>query len=257
MECDRQGLKWRLQMEHTIDREIAQGVFEPSTTELVRKIVKPGMTVMDVGANLGYYTLIFADQVGHSGKVIAFEPVKRYYKQLLWHVEANGFDNCVKAFDYGLSDKTQKVRIAFGNNTSATLHWVSSDQLTGYEQIQLHSLDKIVSQLMIERIDLIKIDIDGHEPFFFRGAKNVVLKHHPILLVEFAQLNLDRTNEDVRILKTTIENLGYTLYSESTRKPFMNRTHFLVECGNCAYSANVWAIPNSLARKGMSLEEIA
>jgi hypothetical protein len=91
MECERQGLKWRLQMEHSIDREIALGIFEPATTRLVNKIVKPGMTLIDVGANLGYYTIVFASLVGKSGKVFAFEPVKQYYEKLLWHVEANGF----------------------------------------------------------------------------------------------------------------------------------------------------------------------
>ena len=256
MECERQGLKWRLQMEHSIDREIALGVFEPATTRLVNKIVKPGMTLIDVGANLGYYTIMFANLVGKSGKVFAFEPVKQYYEKLLWHVEANGFRNHVAAFNCGLSDKEERISIGVAN-TGATVHWVSDDPPTRCEEIQLHPLDEIIPKYSIEKIDLIKIDIDGHEPFFFRGARNFFRKNRPILLVEFAQLNLDRAGEDVSGLKATIEKLGYTMYSESTKRPFTSRTQFLVECGNYAYSANVWAIPNSLAREGIPLEEIA
>jgi FkbM family methyltransferase len=255
MECERQGLKWRLQMEHSIDREIALGVFEPATTRLVNKIVKPGMTVIDVGANLGYYTIIFASLVGKSGKVFAFEPVKQYYEKLLWHVEANGYRDYVAAFNCGLSDKEAKISIGIGN-TGATVHWVADDPPTRCEEIQLHSLDEIISKYSIEKIDLIKIDIDGHEPFFFRGAERFFRRNRPILLVEFAQLNLDKAGEDVTGLKAIIEELGYTIYSESTKRPFMSRTQFLVECGNYAYSANVWAIPNSLAQEAKSLEDI-
>jgi len=243
-------------MEQSIDREIALGVFEPETTRLVNKIVKPGMTVIDVGANLGYYTIMFASLVGNSGKVFAFEPVKQYYEKLLWHVEANGFRNHVAAFNCGLSDNENRISIGVASS-GATVHWVSDDPPTRCEEIQLHPLDEIIRKNSIEKIDLIKIDIDGHEPFFFRGARDFFQKNLPILLVEFAQLNLEKAGEDVIGLKATIEKLGYTIYSESTKMPFTSRTQFLVECGNYAYSANVWAIPNLLAGEGLPLEEIA
>lgn len=255
MECERQGLKWRLEMEHSIDREIALDIFEPGTTRIVKQIVKPGMVVVDVGANLGYYTMMFAGLVGNSGKVLAFEPVKQYFEKLLWHVEINGFRNRVSGFNCGLSDKEETMFIGVAN-TGATVHWVADEPPLRNEEIQMHRFDEIISKQAVGKIDVMKIDIDGHEPYFFRGAETFFRKNQPILLVEFAQLNLEKACENVTDLKATIERFGYTLYSESTKRPFASRTEFLVECGNYAFSANVWAIPKFLAEGGKSLEEI-
>jgi FkbM family methyltransferase len=244
-------------MERYIDREIAsKGVLEPTTTNLLRQLLKPGMHLMDIGANLGYFTLLSAQQIGPAGKVWAFEPVNCYREQLQWHIATNHFEDRVKILPYGLADTRAKMSMAV-DNISATLHWtLALTSPTVFEEIDLYSLDDVVLKLEIERLDFIKLDIDGHEPFFFRGASRFFKKCKPIMVLEFAQIVLDPAGEDVRTLKATVEDLGYILYSETTEKPFKNRREFLLECGNFTHSANAWAIPIEMSKSELPLPEI-
>lgn len=249
------GLKWKLCLDRYIDRTIAvEKAFEPETSELVKRIVKPGMRILDVGANIGYFTNILAKQVGTTGKIFAFEPVGSYRKQVEWHVQANKFSDIVKIFPYGLSNSNESLKIGM-DNTSASLHWTPNTPPERYEQIELRRLDDLVKEEKINQIDFIKIDIDGHEPFFIEGANEFFKTNKPIILIEFANLNLFVAGSDVIKLKSQLEDKGYVLYSEKTKKPFVSITEFLTECGNFKYSANVWAIPSSISKIKSSLLE--
>ena len=86
VEVERMGFQWRLHMDTDIGRRIAiQGIIDPQTTRLVKDLVRPGMQVLDVGANIGYFTLIMARAAGPSGHVWAFEPTKKYrYRAFCW-----------------------------------------------------------------------------------------------------------------------------------------------------------------------------
>ena len=250
------GLKWKLCLDRYIDRSIAlEKAFEPETSELVKRIVKPGMRILDVGANIGYFTNILARQVGPTGKIFAFEPVEGYRKQVEWHVQTNKFLDIVKIYPFGLSNVNETMKIGM-DNTSASLHWTPKTPPENYEQIELRTLDGIRKDEKIDPIDFIKIDIDGHEPFFIEGASDFFQTNKPIILVEFANLNLFVAGLDVIKLKTKLEEKGYVLYSEKTKKPFVSVTEFLTECGNYKYSANVWAIPVTIAQNKLSLLEL-
>ena len=252
-EFEIQGLKWKLCLDRYIDRTIAvEKTFEPETTELVKSIVKPGMRVLDIGANIGYFTNIISKQVGKSGAVFAFEPVSGYRSQVEWHVKTNHFSDIVKIYPFGLSDKSCKLKIGM-DNISASLHWTPKTPPSNYEEIELQRLDDIVEKESIGKIDFIKIDIDGHEPFFVDGAVEFFKKNSPIILVEFANLNLFVAGSDAISLKEKLEKLGYVLYSEKTKLPFPSVNEFLTECGNYKYSANVWAIPRAIAKTKKSL----
>jgi FkbM family methyltransferase len=253
-ETEIDGIKWRLYIQHQIDKEIALRVFELKTTDLIKKIIKPGMKILDIGANIGYYTLIMGKLIGDNGELWAFEPVKRYREQNIWHIQANHLENHVHMLDFALSD-TKTTADIIVDNISATMHWVGSSGSgeKHVESIKLDALDNVSKLYTLPKIDFIKIDTDGHEPFIFKGAKDFFSKQKPLMVVEFAQLVLDEANSDVRELKEIIESLGYTLYSEKTLKPFESRRDFLVECGNFAYSANVWAVPD---QKIQSLTEL-
>lgn len=242
LEVERCGFVWRLELSHYLDRELAcEGTLERRTTEIVRRLIQPGMHVFDVGANFGYFTLIFARLVGSLGHVWAFEPTVEYGRRLRWHVERNGLSGTVTVLDYGLSDASRHLEISIGDS-SATLHRYY-ESVRAHETVRLQSLDEAISTLRPPKIDVMKIDIDGHEPAMLRGAKGVLTRFRPSLVLEFAQECLDSAGSDVRELKLQLEDLGYVLYSETTLRPFASRPEFLYECGNFSRSANVWAIP--------------
>jgi FkbM family methyltransferase len=243
-ETEIDDIKWRLYLRNQIDKEVALHVFEPVTTGLIKKVIKPGMRVLDVGANIGYYTTIIGKIIGADGELWAFEPVSRYRERNLWNVKANHLENRVHILDFALSDQKTTAVITM-NHISASMHWVSPTPSPDVqtESIKLDTLDNVDKLFTLPKIDFIKIDTDGHEPFVFRGAKEFFKKQKPLMMVEFTQLSLDTAESDVRELKEIIESLGYCLFSEKTLEPFRSRLDFLLECGNFTHSANVWAVP--------------
>jgi FkbM family methyltransferase len=244
VEVERLGFNWRLNLDSYIGRTIVEnGVFEPNTTQVVKDLVKPGMHVLDVGANIGYYTLIFARLVGPTGRVWAFEPTAKFREQLKWHIERNGILSRVNVIPFGLSDKSMTSTISM-DDTSATLHW-TSDVSPQQELATLHPLDDVASDLGIKRIDFIKVDIDGHEPSFLRGASKLLRQFHPLITLEFAQHCLHVAGSDVREQARLLRELDYIICCEKTRKPFESEMQFLMECGNFDHSCNVLAIYDS------------
>lgn len=243
--CKNNEYLWKLDESQYIDSEILKyGVFERDSTKLSKELIKPGMVVADVGANFGYYTVIFSKLVGEDGFVHAFEPSCRFRGRLLEHLKMNNCHN-VSVSEFGLSDRNESLTL-FGGGDSATLHWVGRDCPVVEENIIVMTLDDYVEENEIDRIDFIKVDIDGHEPKFIDGAIKTIERFRPIILMEFMQLALLKAGSNVELLKKKLEDLGYVMQSEHDNKPFMSHTEFLIESMNCAYSVNIVCFPMGL-----------
>jgi FkbM family methyltransferase len=243
--CAANGFTWQLDTTQFVDREIlAKGLFEPESTYWVSQIVKPGMTVLDVGANFGYFTVQFSRIVGEKGRVYAFEPSNHFYHRLEEHLKLNKCDN-VTALKMGLSDAKQNQELLIDDST-ATLYWhddAKKPVLT--ETICLDMLDSLIEITPIDRIDFVKIDIDGTEPRFLKGAHKTLEKFKPVLLIEFAQLVLMAAGCDVPTLANQLRSLGYTLYSEKNGQPYTSEAQFLREAMNCSHSVNIICFPSN------------
>ena len=242
LEVERLGLKWRLEMASCISQEMVNhGEWEPLTTALIREFVKPGMHVLDVGANFGYYTLLMAQQVGETGRVWAFEPVEGYRRQLQRNAELNNLLSRIQIVPCALSDRVHVAEIDVTNAT-ASLHSANPKASIAREQISLKPLDAVMDELAIPRVDFIKVDVDGHEPFFLRGGAQTLRRFRPPMAMEFAQHCLHVAGSDVREQARLLRDLGYEICSESTRTPYATEMQFLTECGNFDHSGNVLVI---------------
>jgi len=220
-----------------LDREIInQSLFEPYSTALIKKLIKKGDVVLDVGANIGYYTVIMSKLVGNIGKVYAFEPTKYYGDILLRNLKENDINNCEVQF-YGLSSHDQKLEISIGES-SATLHWTADTAPREKEQITLISLDKFVHDSGIKKIDFIKIDVDGHEPEFLKGA-TILNELRPIILLEVNHENYLKAGVTAWDFYDNIKQQNYFIYSEKTLREYRTLREFLLECGNFTFSANI------------------
>ena len=242
------GFTWNLNLEHYLDRSIAQGkIWEELSIHILTSLVKPGMQVIDVGANFGYYSLIMSQLIGENGRVIAFEPTNDYFTRLKEHVRINNVKN-IRLEKMGLSNDTKELEISIGNS-SATIHpgYYSLIEPRSKEIIQLMKFDdwwnNYISMGNLDQLDFMKIDIDGHEPFFLKGAYNTLKKHKPVLLIEFAQEFLYYAHSSVFDLIDMLESLHYILCDEKDGKPYADKTLLLKDAGNFAYSKNVIAIP--------------
>lgn len=163
-------------------RHIARfGSWEPHIRKEIQDHLKPDDVFIDVGANVGIMAFHAARAVGAGGKVIAFEPNPDNVQCLLHGVVENAFGT-ISLHSCGLSDRRQVFSLA-GHSNSA-LAEIGRTSTLGHTQIG----DDVLRGET--RIDMIKIDIEGHEPAALRGLRATLAKHSPILLCEFNPLRV-------------------------------------------------------------------
>ncbi len=157
-------------------------VHEPTVTKLLPGFVKPGDTVLDIGANIGYYTLLLSQLVGEDGLVVAIEPYPDNVHLLELNLRLNRVTN-VKVMSVAVSDEvgTAQMFVSEGSNW----HSLRPTERTGQKTISVPTvtIDTIVAQL--ERpIDLIRMDIEGWETKALSGAEGTLKRYCPTLITE-------------------------------------------------------------------------
>lgn len=201
-----------------IDRNILLfGTYDEDLHRFLEQFLQPGMICFDVGANLGEMTLHMASKVKSTGMVYAFEPVPEVYQRLRLHVGKNNAENVIRTFPVALSNKNGSVVIHFcgrdaDNQGLGSIVASSERSLPVSETVPALTLDEFVRREKVERIDLIKIDIQGAETAFLDGASQTLRELAPSLLVEISPEDLGGANKNSLDLVTQIENLGYNLY---------------------------------------------
>jgi FkbM family methyltransferase len=201
-----------LQKDRFISADLAsKGVFEPFETELVKNTVRPGDVVLDVGANIGYYTLLFARLAGEQGKVFAFEPDTANFRLLQENVELNGYRNvvlCRKA----VSNKTGPAHL-FRCDTNQGDHRVY-DSADGRPAVAIESvaLDHYLRDYQ-GRIDLVKLDIQGSEWAAIRGMKALLRTHRETrLITEFWPFGLNKAGVEPAEYLRLLQGFGFHLF---------------------------------------------
>ena len=247
VEAEVRGLRFRLNPERYLDRELLDGgTFEAGTVQALEQLIRPGMVALDVGANIGYYTLLFSKWTGPTGQVIAFEPTRDYGDRLRDHVALNHAPN-VHFEAAGLSDAPGSALISVGQ-CSATMHWVDASQPRQQETIRLTTLDAWWSDWLKQghpdRLDVVKVDVDGHEPRFLRGAARTLQRHRPILLIEFSRPHFEQAGFSPDAVLRWLENdLGYEILDGTHGKPFASRSSLVTEIHRTDVSCNLLCVP--------------
>lgn len=159
------------------------GFWEMWLTQFFARIVKPGMTVIDVGANAGYYTVLFGDAVGRQGRVIAVEPVPATLSLLRQSVALNGHASYTRIADVALGKEPAGEVLMIlpeGEPKNAT---VVPNERPGAFRVPSTNLDTLARDL--DRVDLIKIDAEGAEEDIVAGMQELLARHRPNVLLEF------------------------------------------------------------------------
>lgn len=146
-----------------------QGYFEWAESNFIRSFLKPGNTFVDVGANIGWHTLIAANKVGAKGRVLSFEPVTTTFNELEDNIEINGFKN-ISPFRLALSD-TEGSAVIYGNveNDSGGNSMITSEGRPVLETISMQRGDVVLAGERVTGIDLLKIDVEGAEMRVLEG----------------------------------------------------------------------------------------
>jgi FkbM family methyltransferase len=180
------------------------GEFSESEVEVFRKYIKPGDTVLDVGANIGAHTVPLSQIVGDSGIVFAFEPERGNYYTLCGNVAINNLKNVI-AHQLAVGDKAGTIKVPF-IDTPLNSNYGGLELDKDYSNIPHYIVPCVtIDDLHLEKCSFIKIDVEGMEKNVLMGCTKTIKRLHPILYVED-----DRTNRSEE-LREFIKNLGYKI----------------------------------------------
>jgi len=177
-----------------------------------QEILMKEMNVVDIGAHVGTYTILAAEKVGKNGKVIAIEPDPKNYKYLLKNIKLNNFQNVIP-INIALADRngSEKLYLHFSSMCHSL---ISQEDKNSYIKVPVKTVDKLVEELNLKKIDVIKIDTEGAEMPILRGAEktlkanpNVKLfiasYHYPSEIQEVCQF-LNKRGFETKISQNTI-----------------------------------------------------
>jgi FkbM family methyltransferase len=182
--------------------------YEP-TLKFLAACTRSGDTVVDVGANYGVYSLVLAGRVAPTGRVIAFEPGRSALSQLRRNLQRNPGLN-VETVPLGLSDTIQ-ARTLFHIGGPPT-HSLSGFGHESTEPINVTTLDAWWSKAGIRTLDVVKADVEGHEPQVFRGGVTTLASHRPLVLFEVSVDALRRASATVEDAYCVLRSLGYDFF---------------------------------------------
>ena len=180
--------------------------WEPEIMALCEKYVKPDSVVVDIGANMGTFTVRLS-QLVRSGVVVAFEPQRIIYQQLCCNVFLNKLKN-VFAYNMALGKEQGEVTLTPINYDSGS---------PGEVRIHGNNGERVICQALdsfgLTNVSLIKMDVERYEPFVFDGAKETIKNNRPVILFELTTLPLPDYPKDFVI--KMLKELNYNIYEVS------------------------------------------
>ena len=180
--------------------------YEPYVEQEMRPHLNEGCVLLDIGANIGYFTLLGASLVGTTGKVIAFEPVPDNCELIRLSYAVNGFENVV-LYPHAVLDREQECAFLMDGSDASLIEQAAPANSLATSVV----LDQVLSRE--ERIDVVKMDIEGSEARAWLGMRNIIARHRPIVFTEFHPEALASVSkvEPVDYLRS-IEAAGYQLF---------------------------------------------
>jgi FkbM family methyltransferase len=204
-------LKMHLDLDEWVQQHIYfLGYFDPAGISLIKKRLPEGGVFLDIGANVGSYTLVAANQVGISGRVIAFEPVSACFNRLTENINLNGLTNVV-AEQQALTNENKVIdlHIADQKNLGMSSIFHHDTESGQTEQVSAVRLDDYLKQHQPDRIDMIKMDIEGAELFALQGMKDTLIKHKPELFIELKEEAVQHADYSLEDIIQFLQELGY------------------------------------------------
>lgn len=204
--------------EHTTDgvfaRVLLEGEYEPELSRIARSALREGDVAIDAGANFGWYTTLFAQAVGETGVVYAFEPVRSTYERLCRNVELNGMEAIVSAHNIALGSEKGWVSMSEEDESAFAF---ATHSAQGLGAVPLERVDAIVENA-VSKVALLKIDVEGFEHEIIDGAQKLLTSEHPpILQIEVFEGALRRSGSSRDLLLTRLANLGYQTFEVGKR----------------------------------------
>lgn len=194
------------------------GEYDTSLIQKFCQIFQSDWVVFDVGANIGYYAIPFSK---YCDQVYCFEPGKSNFVTLSKNIKLNQCQN-VEALNFGLGATAQVLQLAFTGQGSTGNAVLLEDNYPKHkynqvEEVVIKTFDDYFEDQGLKSCDFMKIDIEGHEVEFFKGAERVVREYRPILYAEFNSFFLKKKGQSVLETWEFLSELGYEVYLQDMR----------------------------------------
>jgi len=195
---------------HTIART---GIYEPGVTRTVRELLSEGQTFVDVGANIGWFSLLAAMLVGKAGRVVAVEPNPWDVALLRPGPIENGFEN-IEVLNIAAASATGVAALET-DGSNGRLIPIGGAPAQAFEAsfvVPVHPLDAALEDAGVRQVHLVKLDVEGAEPLVLEGAAGTISTHKPALITEFYPLALQSSpwGSATGYLES-LRHLGYSL----------------------------------------------
>lgn len=210
---------------------LIEGVFEKYVTRLFKETIRPNMVVVDIGANIGYYTLIASKLVGSNGKVYAFEPEPNNYDLLLKNIRINGYTNATPV-KKAVSNKCDKTTLFLDKVSSGdpSLDENNVPQKKGFIEVETVTLDSFLKDV---KVDVVKIDAQGAEGLILEGSERILRNNNLKLFMEFWPYGLRNMGTNPLELLYKLQSNGFkaTLVGKRTIK-YIEAVKVIEVCDN-------------------------
>ncbi|MDP6035473.1 MAG: FkbM family methyltransferase [Verrucomicrobiota bacterium] len=202
------------------------GVYEKGETAFVQRALRPGMTVLDVGANVGYYTALAARRVGPSGRVIALEPDPQSFEYLEQTIAANEVGN-VDAFQCAAADHEAKMALYISKDNRGDNRLYEPDPKWPTVTVTARPADDILKDAEVDQLDFIKIDVQGFEASVIEGLQNTLAQSEKLtLLAEFWPKGLLDAGSNPKEFLERLRDYGLNLHELTPKGELVELTDF-------------------------------
>lgn len=191
----------------------AEGVWEPFETSLVLGLLRPGDVCVDVGANIGYFSVLAASVVGAQGAVFAFEPDPDNYRLLCANAELNGMQHCITAVAAALSDVAGEGQLFLSADNLGDHQVYAGDNQRNSVPIALIRGSQYLAE-RLQRLDLLKVDTQGAEFQVMSGLLPLLmaLPQPPRIIIELTPHSLRQAGASGRALLELLATLGQPMW---------------------------------------------
>jgi FkbM family methyltransferase len=194
-----------------VGRKIKLGIFETKETHFFERYIRAGDICFDIGANIGYYTNLFASIIGKNGQVFSVEPILRNVRLIELASLINQTDEIVKVIHAGVSSEDSKLSFSFDGDSSYASVKADDGNSRGVV-IQCKKIDSIFSEYNLPRIDILKMDVEGWEYQSLQGMKAVLSdpKQRPrLMMIELYSDHLKKYSSSIDNICDFLSGYGY------------------------------------------------
>lgn len=242
---------WWLAEEGILDQKLLFGEFETMERRFVKRLLRRDMTVVDVGAHHGLYTLLASKCVGWHGRVVAIEPSPRERARLEKHLGLNRSSNvelipCAAGEDPGQAELYVVERF---NDVCNSLRFPDTPEPVKTQQVQVRRLDDILSELDISKVDFMKLDAEGAELSVLYGATKLLNRSpRPAMLVEVQDVRTKPWGYAAREILQFLMRVDYQWFAIAAKGALLP-----IPCNLETYDANLVALPIERTEEFLSL----